>query len=479
MKTKLQLDYPAILANTARPVHLALTFDAPEISGARDKPVAFVAVIDRSGSMEGAPLEGAKLAVQTAVRNLRRGDYFGLVAFDNEARTVIPLAADRDRAAAERVISGLSANGSTNLAGGWSLGRDLLSEAPDSCPRKLLLLTDGQLNVGITEPSLVRQLVSDGVEKGRIRTSCLGFGEGYSDYLLRELAKATNGEFHDAAKPESLPEIFRKELDGLQSIVVQNLRVRVRPGGFVENFALLGDYGTALTNDGWHEYAIGDLVSGEQRVVVFELNVLAIPLLEGGQPAATWDGESLTEIEIRCDVITAAGVEMRKERHTVKVRPVQSPEDVQVDTQVLPWVSLQTAARAVERSVVARDAGDVQGARTLLTEELTRLESQPSSPLVEDARNLLRSTLAALADEAEYFLRSRKIALSTKMSFSRGSSYDHTVSESGMTPSFKRARERKASPSTAQAQAQAHAKAQVPTQSPTTPPAEPSAGEGI
>ena len=51
MKTQLQLDYPAILANTARPVHLAITFDAPEVTGARPQPVAFVAVIDRSGSM--------------------------------------------------------------------------------------------------------------------------------------------------------------------------------------------------------------------------------------------------------------------------------------------------------------------------------------------------------------------------------------------------------------------------------------------
>ena len=40
MKTTLQLDYPAILANTARPVHLALTFDAPETTGARAQPRA-------------------------------------------------------------------------------------------------------------------------------------------------------------------------------------------------------------------------------------------------------------------------------------------------------------------------------------------------------------------------------------------------------------------------------------------------------
>ena len=441
MKTQLQLDYPSILANTAAPVHLALTFDAPEVTGARPQPVAFVAVIDRSGSMNGAPIEAAKRAARTVVRNLRTGDHFGLVVFDDEASTLLPLAEKRDSVNTQRVIDGIQSGDSTNLSGGWSLGRDLLIAAPAGCPRKILLLTDGQLNVGITEPALVRQLVAGGLEKDGIRTSCLGFGNGYSEDLLGTLAKATGGALHDANNPDDLPEIFRKELDGLQSMVVQNLRIRVKSCGFAERIAMLGDYPVLAQADGWQEFAMGDLVSGERRVAVMKLDVLPIPLGADGQPTATWEGEALVELEIRCDVITRDGLVSRSEHHLVKVRPVQSPEDVKVNTEVLPWVSIQAAAAAVERALQARDKGQVEAARNILKLELAKLEPMPASDLLEDARRLLQVALNALADDVDY-TRSRKSMSSMNIHYCKGSSADDTVFELNAMPSFKKPKSR-------------------------------------
>jgi len=296
MKTSLQLDYPAILANTARPVHLALTFDAPEVTGARAQPVAFVAVIDRSGSMDGPPLAAAKNAVREVVRNLRRGDQFGLVVFDSEAQVLVPLSADRDVAALNRIIDGIQAGSSTNLAGGWCLGRDLLAGAPAEAPRKLLLLTDGQVNAGVTDPLIVTQMAASGLEKHHIRTSCLGFGPGYNEDLLDAVAKATGGALHNANQPDQLPEVFRKELDGLQSLVVQNLRVRASSCGFVERIAVLGDYVGTTQPAGGLEVSVGDLVSGEQRVMVLALDVLPIPPGADGRAVANWDGEDLSNL---------------------------------------------------------------------------------------------------------------------------------------------------------------------------------------
>ena len=91
MKTEFLLDYPTILANQARPVHFAIRFEADLIGKPRPRPAAFCAVLDRSGSMAGSPLAHAREAAKVAVRNLRAGDRFSLVVFDDEARTVIPL----------------------------------------------------------------------------------------------------------------------------------------------------------------------------------------------------------------------------------------------------------------------------------------------------------------------------------------------------------------------------------------------------
>ncbi len=45
--------------------------------------------------------------------------------------------------------------------------------------RRQLLLTDSVLNIGITKPTHVRQVVTDGPERDGIRTRTLGFGDGY------------------------------------------------------------------------------------------------------------------------------------------------------------------------------------------------------------------------------------------------------------------------------------------------------------
>jgi hypothetical protein len=62
---------------------------------------------------------------------------------------------------------------------GWLLGRDKLMKAQKTADgiapiRKILLLTDGHLNTGITEPDRVEALTRVGLEKDEIQTCCLG-----------------------------------------------------------------------------------------------------------------------------------------------------------------------------------------------------------------------------------------------------------------------------------------------------------------
>jgi len=380
--------------------------------------------------------------VREVVRNLRRGDQFGLVVFDSEAQVLVPLSADRDVAALNRIIDGIQAGSSTNLAGGWCLGRDLLAGAPAEAPRKLLLLTDGQVNAGVTDPLIVTQMAASGLEKHHIRTSCLGFGPGYNEDLLDAVAKATGGALHNANQPDQLPEVFRKELDGLQSLVVQNLRVRASSCGFVERIAVLGDYVGTTQPAGGLEVSVGDLVSGEQRVMVLALDVLPIPPGADGRAVANWDGEHLRELELRYDAITAEGLVSRTETHRVKVRPVQSPADVRVNEEVLPWVTLQSAAAMVERAIRLRDEGKRVEAVRLIEQELARLATLPASDLVADARRLLLTARHTVVEgDEQIYGSSRKDLRSMKRFYSIGASIDDSTLAEEMQPSFKRRRQ--------------------------------------
>ncbi|MHB1308497.1 MAG: VWA domain-containing protein, partial [Limisphaerales bacterium] len=93
MKTETFLDYDTILADHTQPVHFAIRFQAEALTPSQSRlhPAAFCVVLDRSGSMAGAPLDHAKAAAALAVRHLRAEDHFALVVFDDQARTVIPL----------------------------------------------------------------------------------------------------------------------------------------------------------------------------------------------------------------------------------------------------------------------------------------------------------------------------------------------------------------------------------------------------
>src|SRR6185295_14828734 len=105
-------------------------------------------------------------------------------------------------------------------------------------------------------------------------------------------ARATNGQFYDADSPETLPAIFASELEGLQKLVIQNLRLRIQALDFCEKYSLLGQYPALSLPDGRIEFAIGDLVSEEERIVCFGVQALALPLING-QPAFDLKGELL------------------------------------------------------------------------------------------------------------------------------------------------------------------------------------------
>jgi Ca-activated chloride channel family protein len=447
MKTTVQLDYQAIVANQAQPVHLAFQFTAPGHTGRRDQPIAFSVVLDRSGSMFGDPLQAALRASKTVVQNLRREDQFSLVTFEDTAQVVIPMGPITAKQAVLDRIDQIGAGGSTNLTGGWMLGRDELRNTPAGTIRRELLLTDGCLNIGIVEPTQVNQVVMGGLERDGIRTSTLGFGNSYDEDLLSGLAQKTGGTFYDANDADKLPEIFEAELDGLQKITVQNLRLRFKRLHFVDAIRSLGGYQELTLPDGRRDYSIGDLTADEERVAVFALEVLPIPLVAGTQtPAASIDGEVLAELEILYDEITAEGVTSQVESHQIRVRPTQSQADVQVNREVLPWVSAQQAAEIVNQAIVKRDAEDIAGARQLLEAGIARLKAYGLDDQISDGIQLLQDALKKLENPDDY-IRSRKIMRSVSACYAKMSSSDFlNIEESTPAPSFEKPRPNAAEP---------------------------------
>ena len=424
MKIDCRLDYSTILANHGRPVHLSVALTAGEAPAqARKRSMAFCVVLDRSGSMAGPPLNQAKAACETVVRNLRSEDEFALVAFDDHAKVVIPLQRICDKSAALSAIREISDRGSTNLTAGWMLGQDELKKTSGDTARRVLLLSDGLLNVGITDPEQVSRIVADGLERGHIRTSTLGFGDQYDETLLERLATSSGGNFYDANSPEKLPAIFSAELEGLQKTAAQNVRLRVRKLTFCEDWQALASYYSVALPDGRTELSLGDLVSEESVTVIFQLEVLPLPLLPDGSPAASLEGEALMELEILWDDLTGGEIKSCVHRQTVRILATQNPEDVKINVDVIPGVAVQRTGKAMEEALREMQAGHSDQALAILREAVRQLQALGQEAQVAASVSRLEALIRQIEENGTLDARSSKALRFTSSHMRRSKSH--------------------------------------------------------
>ena len=210
---------------------LELSVDFPDRGSERD-PVALALVIDRSGSMSGAPLEHAKLAARQAVRALLPGDRVAVVTFDHHVNVPVPCCTvGQDRRAIEAAIGTVTAGGNTALHAGWVEGfTQALQQLVGKGLNRIVLLSDGLANAGITDPAAIAADVRDAAAAG-VSSSTIGLGRSFDEHLLRHLADAGSGSYTFVESPAGLADLFETELAGLSALRGRNLRISLRDPG--------------------------------------------------------------------------------------------------------------------------------------------------------------------------------------------------------------------------------------------------------
>jgi Mg-chelatase subunit ChlD len=213
---------------------LQIGFSTALANDRRQLPPANLAlVIDKSGSMADADkLSRVKEALVTLVGQLREADTLSLVVFDSEAQVLMPARRLGDREEVRRLIRGLEPGSSTNIHAGLMLGyREALKNLNREGTNRVILLTDGIANQGVTNPSEIAR-DSVGYNDRGVDLSTIGVGLDLNKDLLRELAKSGRGLFHFVADAQDIEKVFLKEVQSLVAPVATepDLSVEFGPG---------------------------------------------------------------------------------------------------------------------------------------------------------------------------------------------------------------------------------------------------------
>ena len=358
-------------------VHLLVELEAPPAPDTERQPLDVVLVLDKSGSMSGDPLDAVKAATSHLLRLAGRDDRVGVIAFDDQVELVLELAHhDTDPAIAR--VARISTGGSTNLSGGWLKAIELLesSARPDAL-RRVIILTDGQANVGETDPDRLASIASSARSRS-ITTTTIGFAAHYDERLLAILADAGAGNDYWCAGPDHAPQIFNDEFAGLASVVAQNVSVELRPDPAVLGMRVLNEFPITQVEGGM-QIALGDAYGSERRRVVAEL---LMPPTRAEGPFA------LGEVIVRWSTL-GDDIELHTVTIPLGIGVSADPDavDTDADPAVVEQVNILRAAEERRTALEAMRRGDYDAASASLSSAADLLSCvEASTELVEELR---------------------------------------------------------------------------------------------
>lgn len=213
-------------------------------------PLNLVFLVDTSGSMMGPDrLPLAQKALNVLIDQLRPRDRVAMVAYAGSAGAVLAPTDGRSKLKMRCALGALQAGGSTAGGRGLELAYGLAKQNFDKkAVNRVILITDGDFNVGIADPSRLKDFVADQRKSG-VYLSVYGFGRGnYNDTMMQALAQNGNGV---AAYVDTLNEarkLLRDDFESSLFPIADDVKIQVEFNpAQVSEYRLIG-YETRLLN---------------------------------------------------------------------------------------------------------------------------------------------------------------------------------------------------------------------------------------
>ena len=230
IETTFLLNNPYFLSGgNAKEVYLYVQLNAQEVVRTDKRiPLNLCLVIDRSGSMDGDKMTYAKKAADFVINQLDQDDILSIVQYDNIIEVIHAAEKLKNKEVIHQKVATIKARNMTNLSGGMMEGYNQVRKLKaQEQVNRVLLLSDGLANEGITDPEQLNLIAKKVFETDAIGLSTFGVGADYNEKLMTNLSENGGGNYYFIDSPDKIPTIFAEELTGLLTVLAQNARLSI------------------------------------------------------------------------------------------------------------------------------------------------------------------------------------------------------------------------------------------------------------
>ncbi len=276
---------------------IKIGIQAKDLSTKQLPPANLVFLVDVSGSMNADDkLPLVKQTLRILTEQLRPQDKVTIITYASGEKLVLEPTLGEQKDKILRVINQLQAGGATAGEQAIQLAYKAAEKAfIKNGINRILLATDGDFNVGITDFNTLKGMVAEKRKSG-ISLTTLGYGTGnYNEELMEQIADAGDGNYSYIDNKNEAKKVVQRQLSSTLATVAQDVKIQVEFNpATVKEYRLVGYENRMLKQEDFNNDKVdaGDIGAGHNVTAIYEI----IPVGQQG-----WLNDSRYQAPIKSD----------------------------------------------------------------------------------------------------------------------------------------------------------------------------------
>ncbi len=276
---------------------IKIGIQAKDLSTKQLPPANLVFLVDVSGSMSAEDkLPLVKQTLRILTEQLRPQDKVTIITYASGEKLVLEPTLGEQKDKILRVINQLQAGGATAGEQAIQLAYKAAEKAfIKNGINRILLATDGDFNVGITDFNTLKGMVAEKRKSG-ISLTTLGYGTGnYNEELMEQIADAGDGNYSYIDNKNEAKKVVQRQLSSTLATVAQDVKIQVEFNpATVKEYRLVGYENRMLKQEDFNNDKVdaGDIGAGHNVTAIYEI----IPVGQQG-----WLNDSRYQAPIKSD----------------------------------------------------------------------------------------------------------------------------------------------------------------------------------